>query len=173
MSENIERVRNWGTLLDLQHFGVRRTCWSSGMRLGRMTSNQSLTWTCTNQTTSWLVHSWNTSDVGTSHEQTWIHKTHHGPNLGEATTFPLIVYFVLSHGTSTQMTFCPGTPKFSQFKFSRLWGPHNFACRLLIKIRSKTKLFLSSRAFQWYVACHLHASKLGQYLTFSGWESNC
>jgi hypothetical protein len=31
--------------------------------------------------------------------------------LGEATTFPLIVYFVLGHGTNTQMSFCPWTPK--------------------------------------------------------------
>jgi hypothetical protein len=38
--------------------------------------------------------------------QTWTHKTHHNPNLGEATTFPLIVYFVLDDGTSTQMSFC-------------------------------------------------------------------
>jgi hypothetical protein len=35
-----------------------------------------------------------------NHGQTWTHKTHkthHGPDLGEATTFPLIVFFVPSH----------------------------------------------------------------------------
>jgi hypothetical protein len=46
-----------------------------------------------------------------SHRQTQIHKIHHGSNLGKATTFPLIVHFVPSHGASTQMSFCPGTPK--------------------------------------------------------------
>jgi hypothetical protein len=34
------------------------------------------------------------------------HKIHHGSDLGEATTFPLIIYFMLGHGTSTQMSFC-------------------------------------------------------------------
>jgi len=39
-----------------------------------------------------------------NHGQTQIHKTHkthHGPDLGEATTFPLIVLSMLSHGAST------------------------------------------------------------------------
>ncbi len=31
--------------------------------------------------------------------------------LGEATTFPLIVYYVPGHRASTQMSFCHGTPK--------------------------------------------------------------
>jgi hypothetical protein len=43
----------------------------------------------------------------TSHGQTQIHKTHHGPNLDETTTFPLIIFFVLGHGGCTQMSFCP------------------------------------------------------------------
>jgi hypothetical protein len=43
--------------------------------------------------------------------QTQTHKTHHGSNLGEATTFPLILYFVPIHEINTQMSFCPGTPK--------------------------------------------------------------
>ncbi len=46
-----------------------------------------------------------------SHEQTQIHKTHHDPNLGEAITFPLIVFFVLGDGANTQMSFCPDIPK--------------------------------------------------------------
>jgi hypothetical protein len=43
--------------------------------------------------------------------QTHTYKTHHGLDLREATTFPLIVYSVHGHGTNTQMAFCPGTPK--------------------------------------------------------------
>jgi hypothetical protein len=60
------------------------------------------------------VHSWNTFGAGTSHGQTWTHKTHHGLDLGEDITFPLIVYFVLGHGTSTQMSFCPETSTLSR-----------------------------------------------------------
>jgi len=36
-----------------------------------------------------------------------------------------------------------------------LWG-YNFVLRPLIGMRSETNLDLSSRAFQWHVACHLH-----------------
>jgi hypothetical protein len=43
----------------------------------------------------------------TNHKQIQTHKTHHGPNLGESTTFPLIVYFVPIHKAHIQMTFCP------------------------------------------------------------------
>jgi len=39
------------------------------------------------------------------------HKTHHGLDLGEATTFPLIVCFVPLHEAHIQMAFCLGTPK--------------------------------------------------------------
>jgi hypothetical protein len=74
-----------------------------------MKKNQSLTRTYTNQTTSWLVHNYSTFGAKTSHEQIRTHKTHHDPNMGEAITVPLIVYFVLDHGTNTQMTFCPRT----------------------------------------------------------------
>jgi hypothetical protein len=55
------------------------------MGLERITSNQSLTRTCTkpNQIASWLVHSWSTFGAKTSHGQTHIHKTHHSPDLGK------------------------------------------------------------------------------------------
>jgi hypothetical protein len=52
------------------------------------------TQTCINQATSWLMHSWSTFSARMSHGQIRTHKLHHGPNLGEATTFPLIVYYV-------------------------------------------------------------------------------
>jgi hypothetical protein len=65
----------------------------------------------TNQTKSWLVHSWNTFGARTSHEQAWTHKTHHDSDLGEATTFPLILFSVPGHEANTQMSFCLGTPK--------------------------------------------------------------
>jgi hypothetical protein len=76
-----------------------------------MTSIQSLTVIYTNQTTSWLVHGLGTFGAKTHHGQTRTHKTHHDLDLGEATTFPLIVYYVPLHGGHIQMAFCPMTPK--------------------------------------------------------------
>jgi hypothetical protein len=61
------------------------------------------------------------------------------PKLGEATTFPLIVLFVPDHGTSTQMSFCPGTPKL-EFRNSLNWDSRNFVCRPPVEVRSKAKL---------------------------------
>jgi hypothetical protein len=53
--------------------------------------------------------------------------------LGEATTFPLIVYSMASHRTSIQLAFCLGTPKCesrnSQSLDSRDFGACNFVCR--------------------------------------------
>jgi hypothetical protein len=96
--------------------------------------SQLLTRTCINQTTSWSMRSWNTFGA----------RTHHSPNLGEATTFPLIILFVLGHGANTQMSFCPRTPKWesqnSQNWDSRNFGAHNFMWRPLIEVRSKEKL---------------------------------
>jgi len=45
-----------------------------------------------------------------SYGQTQIHNIHQGLDLGEITTFPLIVFFVHGHGAYTQMSFCLGTP---------------------------------------------------------------
>jgi hypothetical protein len=81
------------------------SCWSSRMGLGIMTSTYSLTWTCTKPNNKLVSALLEPFGVKTSHRQTQIHKTHHGPNLGEATTFPLIVYFVPLHEAHIQMTF--------------------------------------------------------------------
>jgi len=43
---------------------------------------------------------------------------------------------------------------------------HNFLCRPLIEVRSKTKLYPSFKTFHRYVARHLHASKSTRFLTF-------
>ncbi len=135
-----------------------------------MTSNQSFTWTCTNQITNWLVHSWSIFVVRTSRGQTSTHKTHHNLDLGEATTFPLIVYYVLGHKISTQMAFCPEIPKIGTLA---TLGAYNFVYKPPIEMRSNAKLQPFSRSFQQYVACHLHIRKLGRFLTFIGQESNC
>jgi hypothetical protein len=45
-----------------------------------------------------------------NHKQTRTHKIQHGSNLGDATAFPFIVFYVPNHGANTQMSFCPETP---------------------------------------------------------------
>jgi hypothetical protein len=71
------------------------------------------------------MHSWSIFDAKTSHGQIQTHKTHHGSNLGEATTFPLIVYYVPLHKAHIQMTFCPRTPKWKS-QNSQSWDSRNF-----------------------------------------------
>jgi hypothetical protein len=46
-------------------------------------------------------------------------------DLGEATTFPLIVYSMPGHETSTQMSFCPVIPKWESWN-SQNWDFHDF-----------------------------------------------
>jgi hypothetical protein len=132
----------------LQHFGGRRACWTFGMGTRKSDKHQLFTWTWANQTISWLVLSLSTFgawtnqwQTRTNHGQTWTHKTHHGPNLGEATTFPFIVHYVPGHRANTQMSFCCGTPKWefrnSQIEIPTTLEAHNFVCRPLIEVRSK------------------------------------
>jgi len=74
---------------------------------------------------SWLMHNLSTFGARTSHGQIQIHKIHRGPDLGEATTFPLIVYFVPFHKAHIQMAFCPGTPKWESRNFQS-WDSCDF-----------------------------------------------
>jgi hypothetical protein len=132
------------------------------MGIRKNNKHQLLTWTYTNQTTSWLVCC--LSPFQTNHRQTWIHKIHHSLDLGEATTFPLIVYSVLGHGASTKWQFIPrlpsGSPEILRIGTFVTLEAHNFVWRPPIKVMFKAELHLSSKAFQQYVACHLHARKL-------------
>jgi len=63
------------------------------------------------QPTSWLEFILHIFSVGTSHRWPWTHLTHHGPNSGEATTFPHIVFFATLRRTCIQMVLFLGTPK--------------------------------------------------------------
>jgi len=51
-------------------------------------------------TTSWLEFILHPFGVGTSHGRPWTHLTHHGPDSGEATTFPHIVFSVAPRGSA-------------------------------------------------------------------------
>jgi hypothetical protein len=73
------------------------------------------------------MHSLNTFGVKTSHGQIRTHKTHHNLDLGEATTFFLIVYSMPLHEAYIQMAFYPGTPKW-EFQYSHTSESHNFEC---------------------------------------------
>jgi hypothetical protein len=96
---------------DFQHYkGVEGRAKSPGIRLGRGTSRSSLN-LHSKQTTKWLVrireHPWVLGQA----TGTLDHKIHHGPDSGEATTFPHIVFSAPLHGDYTRMTHFPGTPK--------------------------------------------------------------
>ncbi len=62
-----------------------------------------------------------------THGHTQTHKTHHDPDLGEATTFPLILLFVINHEGYIQMSFCPETPTLG---LPQLWKAINFCIDL-------------------------------------------
>jgi hypothetical protein len=102
--------------------------------------HQLLTQTCTNQTTSWLVHSLNTFGAKTNHGQIRTHKTHHGPDLAKVSTFPLIIYYVPLHEAHIQMTFCPKSPKIPKVETLATLKAHNFVYISLIKMMFKAKL---------------------------------
>jgi hypothetical protein len=72
-----------------------------------------------------------------NHGQIQTHKTHHGRDLGEATTFPLILYFVRGHGTSIQMAFLSQNSQVGVLKFpqllSQLWVPITLHANLRLK----------------------------------------
>jgi len=62
-------------------------------------------------TPSWLELILHPFDVGTNHGRPWTHLTHHGPDSGEATTFPHIVFSALLRGSHIRMALFPETPK--------------------------------------------------------------
>jgi hypothetical protein len=129
-------------------------------------ANQLFTQTCTNQTISWLVHSWNTFGAQMNHGQTHTYKTHNGPDLAKATNFPFIISFVLGHRANTQMSFCP---KILEIGTPTTLEAHNFVCIPLIEVR-----FEKSCSPRWDLSNNMShmERKLGRFLTFSGRKSN-
>ncbi len=67
--------------------------------------------------------SWSIFGARMNHEHTQTHKTHHNLDLEETTTFPFILFFVISHEGYIQMSFCPETPKLGIRKFPNLGLP--------------------------------------------------
>jgi hypothetical protein len=83
------------------------------------------------------MHSWNTFDAKTSHGQTRIHKIHHGPDLGEGTTFPLIIYSVPPWGPHPNGILSQdsqvGVPKFLEMGLPQLCGPITLCANLQLR----------------------------------------
>jgi hypothetical protein len=65
----------------------------------------------------------NTFSARTSHGQTRTHKTHHNPDLGEATTFPFIIYYAPLHEAHIQMAFLSQDSQMGVLKLPRLELP--------------------------------------------------
>jgi hypothetical protein len=116
------------TFESFEELGMRHPRWDKD----KWQVGQLFTRTCTNLT-SWLVHSWSTFGAQMNHKQTRTHKTHHSPDLGEATTFPLIVFSMPNHEANNQMSFCPWTPKFLELGLPWLWRPITFCADLRLR----------------------------------------
>ncbi len=110
---NYENMEFGGTP-DFQHQkGVEGHVRSPWIRLGRGTRLSSLN-LHPKPTTKGLVHIREHPWVLGQATGTLTHKTYHGPDSGEATTFPHIVFFAtLRGGTTSKWLFFPGLPSWS------------------------------------------------------------
>ncbi len=151
--------------LGSQHLEGKGACWSFRMGLGRMTRNHPLTWTCTNQTTSWLVHSQNTLVLGRTMSKLKLTRLTTAQTQGKSSPSPLQYTLCLVTGLAPKCHFVPGLPSGSPEMFitrtPTTLEAHNFAYVPLIEMRSKAKLQPWLKAFQRYVTCHMHTRKLG------------
>jgi hypothetical protein len=122
--EDNGRRRSWGALFGSQHFRGRKVCWSSRMGPWRAISN-SIIHADLHKSNNKLVSAMLNFGAHMNNGQKWTHKTHHSLNSGEATTFPLTIYFVHGHRASTQMSFCLETHKWESWN-SKNWDSRNF-----------------------------------------------
>jgi hypothetical protein len=103
--------RELGGTLDFQHWkGVKGRARSPGIRLGRGTRSSSLN-LHPKPTTKGLVHIREHPWVLGQVTGTLTHKTHHGPDSRDATTFPHIVFSATLREGYIQMALFPGIPK--------------------------------------------------------------
>ncbi len=106
------------------------------------------------------MHSLNTFGAWTNHGQTRTYTIHHDPDLGEATTFPLIVFFVLGNRACTQMSFCHetpklGVPKFPKLGLPQLWRPITSCADLRLRWGLKKNYNFHRELFNdmWHTIC--------------------
>jgi hypothetical protein len=107
----LQKVETWRHTPGFQLYkGVEGRVGSPGIRLGRWFSKSSLN-LHQNKPPTWLVHNSGHPWVLGQATGTLDHETHHGPDSGEATTFPHIVFSAPRFGDYIQMALFPGTPK--------------------------------------------------------------
>jgi hypothetical protein len=125
--------RSCNVLPGSQHLGVEGRAATLGWGLRRLISNSIIHMDMhkpnNKLVSAWLEH----FDAWTSHGQTRTHKIHHSLSLVEATTFPLIVFSMPNHGASTQMSFCPETPKWES-QNSQNWDYYHFGAPITLSI---------------------------------------
>jgi len=156
--------------------GKRGVIEVSGNRLGRGTI-MLLHGLASKTNTSWLELILHPFGVVTSHGRPWTHLTHHGPNSGEATTFPHIVFSALLRGSHIRMALFPGTPKEESWNCPRL-NSRGFRHSYLLAPTSDwsevwTKVVALFEIFPIPYRTPSENVERGRFPTFSGWESNC
>jgi hypothetical protein len=132
----LRKVGTWKGAPDFQHYrGVEGHARSPGIRLGRGTRGSSLNLHPKTHHTGVSSHSGHPWVLGQA-TSTLNHKTHHGPNSGEATTFPHIVFSAPRFGDYIQMALFPGTPKLESRNYPgwslETLGAHNSWLQSLI-----------------------------------------
>ncbi len=160
-----------------QHFGGRRACQSSGIRIKKIDKqvNYSHEPAKTKQQVgqcivgALLVHGQATGKhrlTKFTTARTW----------GKPPPSPLQYTLCLATGPAPKYHFVPRLPSGSleilKIGILTILETHNLVFRPLIEMKFKAKLQPLSKAFQRYVACHLHTRKSGQFPTFNGQKSN-
>ncbi len=142
------------------------------MGVGRVDKLHSLTWACTQPTQGGqcivgapLVLGRATGNTDTRLE---LGGSHHLPPYSILCTSPRG-----PHPNGFSLSRLPnGSPEIALTGTPANLEPHNFSRRPWIEVQFKSKLQLSSRAFQRYVARCLQLNKSGRFPTFSSRESN-
>ncbi len=124
---NNGRQRSWGVLSGSQHFGGRGVCQSSGMGLGRLTSN-SITQISLHKPNNKLVsaqleHLWCMDELWANtnsqdSRRPGLGGSHHLPSCSILCAWPWDQHpnVILSRDSQVRV------PKFSKFELQRLWG---------------------------------------------------
>ncbi len=144
-----------------QHFGGRGACQSS--RMGTRRSDKQFNFShgpaqtkqqvgqCILRTL--LVHRLTTSKHGLTRlitAQTW----------GKSSPFPLQYSLCLAMERTPKCHFVPGfPPEIPKIRIPVTLEAHNLVCKSSIEVRFKTNFYFLLRAFQRYVARHLHTRK--------------
>ncbi len=167
---------SWVQSLVLQHFGGRRAFWSSGMGTGQVT-NGSIIHTDLDKPNNKLVsaqleHFWCMDEALAptySQDSLWLGLggNHHPYPPPSPLQYFLCLVIGLHPNAILSQDSQLGSPKILEIRTPATLEAHDVLFRTPIEVRYEAKLQPSSRAFQKYVACHLHISKLGRFLIFN------